>query len=573
MSWEEDFRRNIERTRQRIMEIAPDMLDLKAHHSAAGRPPPRTGAQSTRGARPCVSTSEPSFIARFRPTSDTPRATPVSPTDETSAVDPLRPGPYPTCRSAPTTVLHVERVPVQIVAHAPGTQISANMCASATKDCPLVVLFHARGDSTTYLSYEELSRHLASYGFVVVSVEWEPVTTYADKGLLLAPILESINSGLLGLIKILSDRLVLIGHSHGGFIVDRSANSGLSKTGFKLSAVVLMSPSEVTINSNTYADPLIDALLVLHDVIDQDPGANGGAPKDDPIPRPSGVLAYELAGHPNGGDVNSSNPQFVKHLTLVHNTFGSKCPSQLKGTHYYQGEAFARGYIASFLLAYVRGHTAYRSYFRRQKPMANLANVDTLDGIPGIWHMHAEPSEFVLIDWTSPMAMAIVEGAKELGPIALPEGDKYGLNHGRTFRVRFARGTQCVISIKFAPTTKMTEYDSIVLGLCQSNVAGYDPDVFWKGALAGTVSLVDAQKNQAYSVKLHEIGGAVWYRGCLKYYRRVCLEERLLPLSWAKDAVDLESVSQIVLRFDALDDFGHDAIAFVGNIKLVGKGP
>ena len=54
MSWEDDFRRNIERTRQRIMEIAPDMLDLKAHHSAAGRPPPRTGAQSMpgKGTRP-----------------------------------------------------------------------------------------------------------------------------------------------------------------------------------------------------------------------------------------------------------------------------------------------------------------------------------------------------------------------------------------------------------------------------------------------------------------------------------------------------------------------------------------
>ena len=70
MSWEEEFRRNIERTRQRIMEIAPDMLDLKAHHSAAGRPPQRTGAQSTRGAGSCISTAEPSFIARFRTTSD-----------------------------------------------------------------------------------------------------------------------------------------------------------------------------------------------------------------------------------------------------------------------------------------------------------------------------------------------------------------------------------------------------------------------------------------------------------------------------------------------------------------------
>ncbi len=37
MSWEDDFRRNIERTRQRIMKIAPDMLDLRAHQSSADR--------------------------------------------------------------------------------------------------------------------------------------------------------------------------------------------------------------------------------------------------------------------------------------------------------------------------------------------------------------------------------------------------------------------------------------------------------------------------------------------------------------------------------------------------------
>jgi hypothetical protein len=54
MSWEEDLRRNIERTRQRIMEIAPDMLDLNAHRSSAGRFLPKN------------STSELSFASRFR---------------------------------------------------------------------------------------------------------------------------------------------------------------------------------------------------------------------------------------------------------------------------------------------------------------------------------------------------------------------------------------------------------------------------------------------------------------------------------------------------------------------------
>ena len=37
--------------------------------------------------------------------------------------------------------------------------------------------------------------------------------------------------------------------------------------------------------------------------------------------------------------------------------------------------------------------------------------------------------------------------------------------------------------------------------------------------------------------------------------------------------VSLESIDQIVLRFDAIDQFGKKAEVLVGNVKLVGKGP
>ena len=578
MTWEEDFRRNIERTRQRIMEIAPDMLDLNAHRCSAVHPPPRAGAQSTRGAIPCTSTAEPSFIARFR----TPRAPPVSPTDETSAVDPLRPGPYPTCASAPTVAHVVGSVPVQIVAYAPGTQISPNMCESATKDCPLVVLFHARGASISYLSYEKLSRHLASYGFVVVSVDWLSVETYAEDGLLLPSILESVNGGLLGLINILSGQLVLLGHSNGGFIVDRSVNPGLSKTGFKLSAVVLMSPSGSTINSNTYTTPLIDALLVLHDVLDGDPGANGGDSAPKTTVSGCGVLAYELAGYPNGGNANASNPQLLKHFVYAHVQQAKDilsdftlnyCPDANEGTHYYQDTPIALGYILAFLLAYARGHATYRVFFRRQQPMPDITDVLKLDGVPGIWHMHAEPSESVLIDWASPMAMANVSGGFG-GVISLPQEDEHSLNHGRVFWVQFNRGTECSVYINLSPTAKFKEFDSISFGLCQSNIAGYDNkgSPATDGALMGTISLRNSQTSQAYSVKLADVGGGLWYHGCLDN-RRVCMEDRALPLSWVAKMVSLESIDQIILRFAAIDHFGKKAEVLVGNIKLVGKGP
>ena len=93
MSWEEDFRRNIERTRQRIMEIAPDMLDLKAHHSAAVRPPPRAGAQpmSGEGTRP-PTTSDLPFASRFHTTSDTARTPRASSHAQGKNPRPLRAG-------------------------------------------------------------------------------------------------------------------------------------------------------------------------------------------------------------------------------------------------------------------------------------------------------------------------------------------------------------------------------------------------------------------------------------------------------------------------------------------------
>lgn len=563
MSWEEDFRRNIARTRQRIREIAPDMLDTRANRCFAALSPPQSAKREGTEAR---------FLKQnVDPTVEPPGA----PKDKTSKIDPLRPGPFPTCVSTPTLL---EKLPVHVIAYAPGTQISPKVCTAATRDCPLVVLFHARGMGTTYLSYEKICRHLASYGFVVVSVEWQDAEEMASQGTLLQLILEWINSGHLGLVKVLSDRLVLIGHSFGGSIVDRSVAVGqIKNTGFKLSTVVLMSPSGVSAMSQTYTDTALDALLVLHDVRDGDSTANGGisGPVSPGAVVNSPILAYERAGYPNGGNINSANPQFPKHFAYAHVLVPASpetCPTPQTGTHYYQDSTFANGYIASFLLAYVRGYTAYKSFFRRQQSMTGIGSVAKIEGIPGIWHMHAEPSESALIDWASPMAMASVKGADEFGPTSLPQGDEYGLNQGQVFRVQFTRGTQCVVSISFAPTAKLKEYELISLGLCQSNVTGIDGLPSATGALFGSISLVSTQNKQMFSVKLHEIGGPLWYHGCLQG-RTVCMEERVIPLSRVATAVKLESINQVVLQFDAFELLGQKAVVHIGNVKLIGKGP
>jgi len=51
------------------------------------------------------------------------------------------------------------------------------------------------------------------------------------------------------------------------------------------------------------------------------------------------------------------------------------------------------------------------------------------------------------------------------------------------------------------------------------------------------------------------------------------MEERVLPLSSVAQAVKLESINQIALRFDAFEDITKKAVIHIGNIKLIGKGP
>lgn len=141
-------------------------------------------------------------------------------------------------------------------------------------------------------------------------------------------------------------------------------------------------------------------------------------------------------------------------------------------------------------------------------------------------------------------------------------------------RRSLTRGMECVVTMSFAATAKLMEYSLISFGLCQSNIDGYDniSGPATDGTLVGTISLANAQSNEMYSVKLMDIGGPLWYHGCLKG-RRVCMEERVLPLSSVAAAVKLDSINRIIFRINASDAPGEDAAFFVGNIKLIGKGP
>jgi len=573
------------RCRAAVAAVAPELLDLNAYRvRIEDIPQPIITDPKSLAWRPDCYTKARSLAVESTPS----RAHGFSPNDkEGTPPDPARRGPFPTCASKPTVFYeHIDaqtgtKVPVHLIAYAPGSQITANFCEAAARDCPLVVLFHAQhtlNDAAYYLKYEKLCRHIASYGFVVVSVQWRAATVvanYALDGLLLEHVLTWITSGHLGILKILSDQLILLGHSSGGNVVDRSATPKvINNSGFKLRAVVLMSPSGIKKTSNTYTNPPINALLVLHTVLDGDESANGGM--SGPYnPIGTGVLAYEIAGHLAGGDINFANPQFLKHLAYVHSR-GTSHPvnecSENQGTHYFQDETFALGYVAAFLLAYVRSQGAQKPFFRQQESIPGIINIGLNDGVRGIWHLHSEPNEMVLVNWGSALVLPIVQGADDHLTVALP--DDFGLNHGQAHKITFTRGTECAVTINLASTKKLEEYELLSLSMCQGNLLSYEnvgmSVCSW--SINGSISLSSSKSQQVYSVQLTDIGGPLWYRGCLSR-RRVCMEERVIALSEVAKHVNLDSIDRVVLRFDTPENLGQKAVIFLGNVKLLGKGP
>jgi hypothetical protein len=479
------------------------------------------------------------------------------------------------------------KVPVHLIAYAPGSQISANFCEAAARDCPLVVLFHARPmgspeDVTGYYKqYEELGLHLASYGYVAISVQWGVAESSAESGLLLEEVLNWIIAGHLGISNILSAQLVLIGHSNGGYIVDRSATPKIvNGSGFKLSAVVLMSPSGLNASSsNTYTGVPLDAFLVVHTVADQDTTANGGSPGFNPVSG-SGVLAYELSGHSLGGNLNSSNPAHVKHLVYAAVTWGTppdtikQCPTtiQMAGSHFFQHTHYARSYVAAFLQGYVRHNQAFRSYFRERKMIPGMTGILMNDKIPSIWHMHSEPSERVLVDWASPTTSADAKGEtvyKER--VHLPISHDFSLNHGWVLRVGFVRGNVCVVSIDldFSVIPNIDNYSILSFSVCQGRVPG---EAYLSDIEGAEISLSSAKKGKIYTAKFVDLGGPLVYRGC-PYVRQVIVDERVLPLSLVEEVVSIKDVDNLSFRFEAFKDAGAEAVLFMGNIKLIGKGP
>jgi len=259
MSWEEDFRRNIERTRQRIMEIAPDMLDLNAHRSSPDQPSFPIHASELgwkRPSSPCRPAIGPAGRAsQLAPTINAATA-PVSMLSCTGGVDTM---PYEDEFKGSSVIGKL---------YFPAGAPSANV--------GLIVLCHGAfnpADRTKGYEYvfESLAKCMAAHGIAVASIRPDPskfgTIGAADKAVRLHVDYLLGGSDKIAFLKLSGKPFAVGGHSagaHGAVI----AAEALSQLGRVPAAVVALAPT--TAQASTPVSGIGKSLLVMQGSHDGD---------------------------------------------------------------------------------------------------------------------------------------------------------------------------------------------------------------------------------------------------------------------------------------------------------------
>jgi len=496
--------------------------------------------------------------------------------NETTIPDPTRPGPFGVCVSGPNIYMTYKQaqfpspieIDVRAVAYIP---VVAKSCDRPIRNSPLVVLFHARhltDVDTDYLKYPELCEHLASYGYVVVSVDHHDGDMAADFSMFTVQIfkglLSYIQNGGFGLSGVVNNQLTVIGHSYGG----RRANVAAQNVppGWELRCVVFMAPSTPSWELSTLM--ATSSLLAVQVRTDSDPTTNGGPPSQG---KPTtAVSVYEVAGRIDG---KKNDFLFPKHLLYVR---GNRDGSSNILHHFFQHELFLRTYILAYLQAHVKGFMEYFKYFKRQAIVPSLEKTN-----PSIvvGNMHEDKTRKTLVDWGTPQKWE-QSGTVSFSIGALPEIDglSYVLNNATVGRLVYPRNNANVtITVTFDPPQSGVEWEFLVVSLCQS----YDQSMKKSptgGAVYPTVSI---RSGAVWSspVSLAKLSHrAVLYPDRyidFKYkidFTHNCLDEFMVPLSaLSSKGIDLGQISGIRFDFSDTDGSALDAYAvvLVGPIKLL----
>lgn len=486
-------------------------------------------------------------------------------------VDPGKKGPFPVCSSDPSLKFPVKRldgstVPTRLVVYAPGNQVAHNQCRSVVDDCPLVVLLHADwkdGNKDAYLEYEDLCKHLASYGYVVASLDRYGAGIFDadDVGqswhqALLRSFLLWIQNGNLGIVNIITDQLVLIGHSGGGGAVAEVANivgDEPALASWQLTSIVLMCPS--------VADPpgyvgRIRSFLGMHVATDTDLGTSGGAPQLN-LTFSTTVRAYESAGVL--ADKNSFN--FEKHLLYISAFTADDLDGTKVVSHFFQNEPFARAYVLAFLHFYVRGMQTFSKYFKRQARIASLA--------PSVRvaHLHEDVVRKVLVDFGSPHQISTGGGIEGFQVGLRQSLDSYALNNIAVAKFRFVSGGASWIQISFSPVSAVG-FRWLSVEMCQTHAEGVE----LRSDISAEVTLKSG-KSEGVAV-LGKFGYFMRYPRTyipenLTNLTHTCLQAQMVPLlHFSQQGVNLAQLTDIVLDFsENVSSEKFDVL--VGIIKLL----
>jgi dienelactone hydrolase len=230
----------------------------------------------------------------------------------------------------------------------------------ASGSFPLVVVMHGNsGYDTSYLGYNYLLEHLASHGFIAMSI-------YAPVGVMIETRARAIlahlgimaqsnaNPGLFhGHIDF--NKVAICGHSRGGEAVVRAARINVAEAlGWQIRAGISIAPTDY----HHYGDPGVPLLVIY--------GSNDGDVSGT-WPDRTCFNIYDEAGRPRsfvfvyGATHDSFNTVWAPTALNVESDIApSDVPNLISLTDH---ENVAKGYITAFLQAYVLGRDDQREYF------------------------------------------------------------------------------------------------------------------------------------------------------------------------------------------------------------------
>ncbi len=256
---------------------------------------------------------------------------------------------------------------VRYPAEAPGDDVPV----SATRPrYPVVVVAHgaARLPENIYTGFNYLLDHLASHGYIAVSVDCgscrlfigSPVPFRARAILAHLDVLARRNAdpGLLHG-KLDLSRIALVGHSQGGDgVVAAELFNQTEALGWSIDAVISVAPTDITGPSPTPRTLRSSKYLVLYGSNDGDVGQLAGFPF--------------ATGGVGTGFRHYDRAHVEKAMVLIrdanHNAFNTTTPSEW-ATHpavvipETQQRAVLQGYVTAFLQWHVEGRTEQRDYF------------------------------------------------------------------------------------------------------------------------------------------------------------------------------------------------------------------